>query len=162
MTHWRMARAMELFFYLLDCGRPMRKEQIITALWPEVDEQTTRTFYSTIYYLRQALGGEAVIVAKGGTYTLRLDALYGDGIWYDVAAFKDHQARAKLALEQEQDKEARAAYLAMVEQYAARFAVPFDPPDALRWATERGARSGRVAWQYITEVAGRAGRKLTE
>src|SRR5215475_6094944 len=78
ITRWRMARAMELCFYLLDCARPMRKEAIITALWSEVDEQTTRTFYSTIYYLRQALRGESVIVAKGGTYELKLGALYGD------------------------------------------------------------------------------------
>lgn len=26
ITRWRMARAMELFFFLLDAGRPMRKE----------------------------------------------------------------------------------------------------------------------------------------
>lgn len=49
MTHWRMARAMELVFYLLDCSRPMRKEQMLTALWPEVDEQTDHTLHSTIY-----------------------------------------------------------------------------------------------------------------
>ncbi|HXR66944.1 MAG TPA: hypothetical protein VN729_13510, partial [Ktedonobacteraceae bacterium] len=60
VTRWRMARAMELCFYLLNCGRPMRKEVIITDLWSDMDEQTTRTFYSTIYYLRQALGGESV------------------------------------------------------------------------------------------------------
>src|SRR5207245_174811 len=40
-------------------------------------------------------------------------------------AFKDHQARAKLALEQEQDKEARAAYLAMVELYRGDYVQPF-------------------------------------
>lgn len=50
------------------------------------------------------------------------------------------------------------AYLAIVEGYARHFALPFDAADAVQWATQRGGRSGRVAWQYVTELAGRAGR----
>ena len=125
VTHWRMARAMELCFYLIDCKRPMRKESIITALWPEADEQTTRTFYSTIYYLRQALGGESVIVAKNGTYTLRLDALYGDDVWYDIAEFERYQNQARQAIEEENDEEARAAYLKMIDLYRGDYVQPF-------------------------------------
>lgn len=51
-------------------------------------------------------------------------------------------------------------YLAIVSGYAERFGLGFDGPDALAWAVTRGSRSGRVAWQYIQEVAGRAGRRL--
>jgi uncharacterized protein len=51
-------------------------------------------------------------------------------------------------------------YLAIVEGYAARFGLPFDAADALAWSVTRGARSGRVAWQYVQEVAGRTGKKL--
>jgi len=51
-------------------------------------------------------------------------------------------------------------YLAIVERYAATYALPFDTRDALAWATQRGARSGRVAWHYVTELAGREGRSL--
>ena len=51
-------------------------------------------------------------------------------------------------------------YLAMVSGYAARYALPFDAHDAVQWATQRGSRSGRVAWHYIVELAGRAGRAL--
>jgi uncharacterized protein len=29
--------------------------------------------------------------------------------------------------------------------------------EALEWATTRGARSGRVAWQYVQDLAGRLG-----
>lgn len=125
ITRWRMARAMELCFYLLDCGRPVRKETIITDLWTEVDEQTTRTFYSTIYYLRQALGGEPVIVAKGGTYALKLNALYGNSVWYDVAAFLDAQAQAKRALDEQQDTLARTFYLRVVDLYHGDYVQPF-------------------------------------
>ena len=125
ITRWRMARAMELCFYLLECGRPMRKEAIITALWPEADEQTTRTFYSTVYYLRQALGGEGVIVAKGGSYALRLETLYGTEVWYDVRAFEEIQAQAKQLLEKGEDGAARTQYLRMVELYRGDYVQSF-------------------------------------
>jgi uncharacterized protein len=48
----------------------------------------------------------------------------------------------------------------MVRSYARHLSVTLDEADALTWATQRGARSGRVAWQYAVEIAGRAGKKL--
>jgi uncharacterized protein len=33
--------------------------------------------------------------------------------------------------------------------------------EALEWATTRGARSGRVAWQYVRDLAGRLGVKIS-
>ena len=51
-------------------------------------------------------------------------------------------------------------YLAIIAAYAKRFALSYDVEDALSWSVGRGARSGRTAWQYIQEVAGRAGRAL--
>jgi uncharacterized protein len=55
-------------------------------------------------------------------------------------------------------------YLAMVEGYVAHYRIPFDGEaltrDALEWATTRGARSGRVAWQYVQDLAGRLGVRL--
>jgi predicted AAA+ superfamily ATPase len=52
------------------------------------------------------------------------------------------------------------AYLAMVSAYATHFGLELDEADAIGWATRRGGRSGRVAWQYIVELAGRAGKSL--
>ncbi len=56
-------------------------------------------------------------------------------------------------------------YLAMVEGYVAHFRIPIPSDDlrreALEWATTRGARSGRVAWQYVQDLAGRLGVKLS-
>ncbi|HWE99234.1 MAG TPA: ATP-binding protein [Caulobacteraceae bacterium] len=54
------------------------------------------------------------------------------------------------------------AYLDAVRGYAERFglAVPDLEPHALRWSRLRGARSGRVAWQFIRELAGELGRPL--
>ena len=51
-------------------------------------------------------------------------------------------------------------YLAMVAGYAAKWDLPFDAHDAVQFATQRGSRSGRVAWHYVVELAGRAGRSL--
>ena len=51
-------------------------------------------------------------------------------------------------------------YLAIVRAYAVRFDLPFDPEEAVGWATRRGGRSGRVAWHYITDLAGRSERGL--
>ncbi|MEZ5787263.1 MAG: ATP-binding protein [Xanthobacteraceae bacterium] len=55
-------------------------------------------------------------------------------------------------------------YLAMVAGYVAFFRIPADPAEirreALEWAATRGARSGRVAWQYVQDLAGRLQVKL--
>lgn len=51
-------------------------------------------------------------------------------------------------------------YVAIVRGYADRFDLPFDAEEAIGWATRRGGRSGRVAWHYITDLAGRTGKKL--
>lgn len=51
-------------------------------------------------------------------------------------------------------------YLAIVAAYADSLHLPWNRDDALEWAKRRGARSGRTAWQFVTELAGRAGRAL--
>jgi predicted AAA+ superfamily ATPase len=54
-------------------------------------------------------------------------------------------------------------FLDMVAGYVKHFGIPVAPDDmrreALEWATTRGARSGRVAWQYVQDLAGRLGVK---
>jgi predicted AAA+ superfamily ATPase len=56
-------------------------------------------------------------------------------------------------------------FLAMVEGYVAHFAIPVDADslhrEALEWATTRGSRSGRVAWQFVQDLAGRLGVTLS-
>ena len=55
-------------------------------------------------------------------------------------------------------------YLAMIEGYVGHFGLAIAPEDwrreALEWATTRGSRSGRTAWQYIQDLAGRMGQRL--
>jgi predicted AAA+ superfamily ATPase len=52
------------------------------------------------------------------------------------------------------------AYVAIVTGYARDLGLDFDPLEAIQWATQRGSRSGRVAWQYVVELAGRHGRAV--
>jgi len=57
-------------------------------------------------------------------------------------------------------------FLAMVEGYVAHYRIPAQGEtlraEALEWATTRGSRSGRVAWQFVQDLAGRLGIPLEE
>jgi predicted AAA+ superfamily ATPase len=57
-------------------------------------------------------------------------------------------------------------YLEMVRGYVRHFKLPIQDEqltaEALEWSTTRGARSGRVAWQFVQDLAGRLGVPLTE
>jgi len=52
-------------------------------------------------------------------------------------------------------------YLQMIRGYCAAYGVALDEDtlwaEAIEWQATRGARSGRVAWQYFTDLAGRRG-----
>ena len=55
-------------------------------------------------------------------------------------------------------------YLDMIRGYCAAYGVEIDEDtlwaEAIEWQATRGSRSGRVAWQYFTDLAGRRGIKL--
>jgi predicted AAA+ superfamily ATPase len=52
-------------------------------------------------------------------------------------------------------------YLAMIDGYISHYGIKAETEqlhrDALEWSTTRGSRSGRVAWQFIQDLAGRLG-----
>ena len=56
-------------------------------------------------------------------------------------------------------------FFAMVEGYAKAYALPIEDETlraaAVEWSVTRGGRSGRVAWQFIQDMAGRLGVVLT-
>ena len=53
------------------------------------------------------------------------------------------------------------AFLAMIRGYCDAFGIEMDEAtlraEAIEWQMTRGARSGRVAWQFVTDLAGRRG-----
>lgn len=54
----------------------------------------------------------------------------------------------------------KGAYIEMVSAYAGPLELKFSEEEALEWAMQSGQRSGRAAWQFVVELAGRAGKKL--
>ncbi|MCU0838336.1 MAG: ATP-binding protein [Rhodospirillales bacterium] len=58
----------------------------------------------------------------------------------------------------------QATFLDIVAGYVRHYQLPIAPEplaaEALAWAHGRGARSGRVAWQFVQDLAGRLGRRL--
>ena len=58
----------------------------------------------------------------------------------------------------------QATYFAICEGYAEHFNLDITTEDlraqALEWSMTRGARSGRVAWQFIQDIAGKQGKRL--
>ena len=55
-------------------------------------------------------------------------------------------------------------FLAMIDGYCTAYGIDVDPAtlraEAIEWQATRGARSGRVAWQFFTDLAGRHGLAL--
>jgi len=55
-------------------------------------------------------------------------------------------------------------YFTIIEGYARRFGIDIGreqlEAEANEWSVTRGSRSGRVAWQFIQDLAGRAGRRI--
>ncbi len=56
-------------------------------------------------------------------------------------------------------------YLAMIDGYVAAFGIEIAPEtlkaEAIEWQATRGSRSGRVAWQFVVDLAGRTGRPIS-
>ena len=56
-------------------------------------------------------------------------------------------------------------YLAMIEGYVSHYRIAIDGAElhrrGLAWAAARGARSGRVAWQFVQDLAGSLGSRLS-
>ena len=55
-------------------------------------------------------------------------------------------------------------YFEIVDSYAKKYNLAIDNTDlksqALEWSMTRGSRSGRVAWQFIHDLAGKQGKKI--
>ena len=58
----------------------------------------------------------------------------------------------------------QTTYLDIIQGYVEHYHLNIDPQtlraEAIEWSVTRGGRSGRVAWQYIQDLAGRLGKQL--
>lgn len=153
IKRWRIALVKELFFFLLDANHPVSKEAILTALWPEYDEQSTQAFHNTIYHLRKLLG-EASVVFHDAAYHLDLSCCYGEQVFYDVRAFQHHQVEAEQALTRGDETHAKEALLNMVHLYRGDYGRAFYSDwctfrrDELRAAyLEARLQLAQIAWR---------------
>ncbi len=102
--------------------------------------------------MRKAIGG-ACITSQGGVYTLNLQALYGEDVWYDVAAFEQHYDQAKQALKARQAEQVQQHFQQMVDLYQGEYVQSFYSNwclvrrDQLRqWYLDARRELARIAW----------------
>lgn len=90
---WRSEKGKEMFFFFLCNRRPLRKEEILAALWPDMPEdKTTSAFHSNMYRLRKALYPE-VIAKDSGRYILDPRGTFS----FDVEQFQELLKRVDAA-----------------------------------------------------------------
>ena len=129
---WRSEKSKEMFFFFLCNRRPLRKEEIVAALWPDLsDEKTKSLFHSNLYRLRQALYPEC-IAKDSGRYVLDPQGSFR----CDVEEFQEALGQAE-ALPGESDEAISLMEKARV-LYTGSFAPEFysEWVEALRWQLE--------------------------
>jgi len=116
---------MELYFYLLNCNAPIRKEQIIDALWPDSEENIDQTFRSAIYYLRKAIGDACIKYHRSGLYALDHASLYGQQVWYDIEVFQRRYTEAQHFTDQEDEEAAFKSFQDVIDCYRGSYVQSF-------------------------------------
>ncbi len=129
---WRSEKSKEMFFFFLCNRRPLRKEEIVTALWPDLpDDKTGSLFHSNLYRLRKALYPEC-IAKDSGRYILDPQGTF----WFDVEEF---QEALKAAEELPAGGDEAIALMEKARAlYAGQFASEFysEWAETLRWQLE--------------------------
>lgn len=101
---WRSEKSKEMFFLLLARKDAVTKEEIFTALWPDLPESKCNSnFHSSLYRLRRALFRECVVRGADGGYALNPKGVFDS----DVDVFNRSMLEAEVA----KDEDARAAKL---------------------------------------------------
>jgi DNA-binding SARP family transcriptional activator len=95
---WQSEKSKEMFLFLLRHGEPARKEEILAALWPDLErDKCNSSFHSTLYRLRRALYTECV-VEQSGRYVLNPHGhFWCDAVEFESLVRKAEQARQRSA-----------------------------------------------------------------
>ncbi|HEX6121727.1 MAG TPA: BTAD domain-containing putative transcriptional regulator, partial [Ktedonobacterales bacterium] len=144
VTHWRMPRARELLFFLLERAEPVRKEVVLEALWPEkAPEAAENAFRQARFQLKQALGRNCLAQHDGRW------SLVGD-IWLDVREFE------RLAAEGERLAAAGelSAAAAALRQAISYYTGPYLADTYRDWPIERRDELARRQLTCLERLAG--------
>jgi LuxR family maltose regulon positive regulatory protein len=116
---WQSDKAKEMFLFLLRCGEPARKEEILAALWPDLQrDKCNSIFHSTLYRLRRALYTECVI-EQSGRYLLNPRGRF----WCDAMEFESLMRKVE-QIRQRSDRWARGLRQAL-DLYHGPFGIDF-------------------------------------
>jgi ATP/maltotriose-dependent transcriptional regulator MalT len=129
---WRAEKSKEMFFFFLGNRRPLRKEEIVAALWPDLaEDKTTSAFHSNMYRLRKALYQD-VIAKDSGRYVLDPRGRFV----FDVEEFQQALKRADEA--PKGSPEATGHMEKALGLYQGQFAPDFytEWAETLRWQLE--------------------------
>jgi len=129
---WRSEKSKEMFFFFLCNRRPLRKDEILAALWPDLSgDKTSSAFHSTLYRLRQALYPEC-IAKESGRYILDPQGRFV----FDLDKFQKALSRAEAS--PAGSPEAIAFMEKALAQHKGPFAQDFygEWVETLRWQTE--------------------------
>jgi ATP/maltotriose-dependent transcriptional regulator MalT/two-component SAPR family response regulator len=142
---WRSEKSKEMFFFFLANRRPLRKEEIVTALWPDApEEKTTSAFHGNMYRLRAALY-KGVIAKDSGRYVLDPGVRFA----FDL---EDYQQALQKADEVKGTPEAIPYLEKALALYTGQFAPDFysEWAENLRWQMEEQQMSllARLAAAY--------------
>ncbi|MFQ5472232.1 MAG: BTAD domain-containing putative transcriptional regulator, partial [Dehalococcoidia bacterium] len=119
-VEWESEKSKELFLLIASAPRPLTRDGIIAALWPEAGgKKATSAFHSTLHRLRGATYREA-ITESGGEYCLNVKA----HLKSDLGAFNQAIAEAE---DPDMDEAVRLGALRRaVDLYKGSFAPGFD------------------------------------
>lgn len=129
---WRSEKSKEMFFFFLCNRRPLRKDEIVAALWPDLpDDKTTSAFHSNMYRLRKALYSD-VIAKDSGRYVLDPRGRFS----FDVEDFQNALQEAD-SLPRDDEQRVKLMEKALL-LYRGQFAPDFysEWAENLRWQTE--------------------------
>jgi DNA-binding SARP family transcriptional activator len=93
LSQWQTLSVRDLFFFFLLSSRPVTKDEIGEAFWPDIDPARLKLrFKNNLYRSRHALGPDAILFDNNQYFFNRhLD------YEYDVEEFDSHFAQAKIA-----------------------------------------------------------------
>jgi len=125
---WRRAKVRALLAILaLRQGHPVRRDELVEALWPDLDYPAAlHNLNSTVYDLRRSLepalerATDSYIDYEGGSYTLNS----GEAHWLDVEAFEAGIAHARREPEPTQ---AMSRYQEALDLYRGEFLADIEP-----------------------------------
>jgi ATP/maltotriose-dependent transcriptional regulator MalT/two-component SAPR family response regulator len=125
-TKWYSVGARAMFFFILD-RKKVTKEEIALEFWPDFSPgKVNSNFHATLWRVRNALGGKAMIQFKGNSYSINPDVQ----VHYDVQQFEKLVAKMELPLS---ETEMRTLLRQIEELYQDDFLLNID----MAWADQK-------------------------